>query len=338
MTRPTTGRSGGRPRCAATPPPQAAPTAKSPVVRPSGGPDPPGRPADCLARPARRCHRARLRVRIGLDRAGAGRLLSGRHVSRLPPHRPGPRRGRPDPAVAPRRPGPSARGERRPLGLRSRKPHRRPHPGMGILSRSVRPRRRGPLYLERHPGGGLRALPDDPDRRRGTTLVASGDFNGDGVPDLASPDGVKLGLGDGTFGSPSIALPWPDGVVPGSITSIAVFRPAPGGSLDLAVTLSGADVPADPGSVVVFPGAGDGTFRAPASYPAGIDPMALVAADFRPGGAVDLAVVDAAPDVLDVRGSVSPLRGLGDGTFRSRATSSAGAGPTSPSATRGTRP
>ncbi len=158
------------------------------------------------------------------------------------------------------------------------------------------------------------------------------------MPDLASPDGVKLGLGDGTFRSPSIALPWPDGVVPGSITSIAVFRPAPGGSLDLAVTLSGADVPADPGSVVVFPGAGDGTFRAPASYPAGIDPMALVAADFRPGGAVDLAVVDAGPDVLNVRGSVSLLRGLGDGTFRSRATSSAGAGPTSPSATRGTGP
>ena len=37
-----------------------------------------------------------------------------------------------------------------------------------------------------------------------------GDFNGDRIPDIATPGGVELGLGDGTFQSPSNGLPLPD--------------------------------------------------------------------------------------------------------------------------------
>ena len=33
----------------------------------------------------------------------------------------------------------------------------------------------------------------------GYAPIAVGDFNGDGIPDLVAPDGIHLGLGDGTF-------------------------------------------------------------------------------------------------------------------------------------------
>ena len=39
----------------------------------------------------------------------------------------------------------------------------------------------------------------------GTYSVATGDFNGDGIPDVATSEGVFLGLGDGTF-QPAVVI------------------------------------------------------------------------------------------------------------------------------------
>ena len=95
--------------------------------------------------------------------------------------------------------------------------------------------------------------------------LASADFNHDGVLDLVTPEGVRLGTGDGTFqaaptGTPTFAnMNTPDHIVTGDLNG--------DGIPDLVVT--------DPvtAEVTVLLGRGDGTFRR-------LDPFAV------PGGAV----------------------------------------------------
>ena len=62
--------------------------------------------------------------------------------------------------------------------------------------------------------------------------------------------------------------------------------------------------------VVVLLGKGDGTFQAPARYPTGLGPFAVIAADFNHDGKLDLAVSD------EFDNAVSILLGKGDGTFQ----------------------
>jgi hypothetical protein len=128
------------------------------------------------------------------------------------------------------------------------------------------------------------------------TALQTADFNGDGKLDLAIANGanidIRLGNGDGTFGSPQ------------PITFItAVGNPAIGdfnqdGILDLAVP--GGD------AVFVCLGNGDGTFQAPVQYTPGIGGQySATAADVNGDGKLDI-VTDA----------VSVLLGNGDGTFK----------------------
>jgi len=148
------------------------------------------------------------------------------------------------------------------------------------------------------------------------TSVTAGDFNGDGVTDLAvnnSGDNtvsVLLGKTDGTF-APQVTYatgPEPIAVVTGDFNG--------DGNLDIAVA-NGNCTPVQLGqpvctssTVSILLGNGDGTFQPHVDYAVGTLPSSLLAADFNGDGKLDLAVTNA------FGGTVSVLLGNGDGTFQ----------------------
>src|SRR5215469_7949728 len=153
--------------------------------------------------------------------------------------------------------------------------------------------------------------------------IATGDFNGDGRPDLVvtnSTDNtisVLLGKVDGTF-SPKVD--YPTGNRPVSAT-IADFNQD--GYLDLAVINENCvpgtppDFPppppsCSPGTVSVFLGNGDGTFQPRVDYSTGMQPLSVATADFNQDGKMDLSVVNCRDDTLSI------LFGNGDGTFQTQ--------------------
>ena len=159
--------------------------------------------------------------------------------------------------------------------------------------------------------------------------LATGDFNNDGARDLAVVNGcvsdtisVLLGNGDGTF---QTAVAYPSGGAFAALLAVADFDGD--GIADLAVVNTCANydnlVCASSGSVAVLLGNGDGTFRAPVSYPSGGSQADFIAAgDFNGDGRIDLAVGFQAGNGNDR--SFSLLTGNGDGTLQSPAVYSAG--------------
>ncbi|MDR3738507.1 MAG: FG-GAP-like repeat-containing protein [Terracidiphilus sp.] len=154
------------------------------------------------------------------------------------------------------------------------------------------------------------------------SAIAVGDFNGDGIPDLAglyycdpgcpgdnlSPGStvtVMLGNGDGTFKAP-INSPSPAST-PGSI-AVGDFNGDGIPDLAFANYLSG--------TVTVMLGNGDGTFAStPVSPAAGSEPYSIAVDDFNGDGIPDLAVANLGSNTVTV------LLGNGDGTFASTSVS-----------------
>lgn len=142
-------------------------------------------------------------------------------------------------------------------------------------------------------------------------LVATGDFNGDGIPDLvvtnyfefgASPT-IFLGKGDGTFTAKPTSFTldyFPTSIVVGDFNG--------DGILDLAFS--------DLNGVEIALGNGDGTFTETKASPIAVpsELYSLQAGDFNHDGTLDLAGVDSYNDRIVL------LLGAGDGTFAVKAT------------------
>jgi sugar lactone lactonase YvrE len=138
---------------------------------------------------------------------------------------------------------------------------------------------------------------------QGFNDVATGDFNGDGIPDLVAtnyfgPGGatVLLGKGDGTF---ALGVQLTVGTF---VSSIVTGDFNGDGIADLAF---GYNI----GGVGVYLGKGDGTFNQAPSIPIQGAGLSLVAGDFNHDGRLDLAGIDNYNLQIDL------FLGAGDGTF-----------------------
>ena len=148
--------------------------------------------------------------------------------------------------------------------------------------------------------------------------VSVGDFNNDGILDLAvgyeTSTGVSILLGNGTAGVGDGTFGAPQSFVAGSDTYESVVGDFDGdGNLDMAVTNFGN------GTVSVLLGNGNGTFQAAVTYPVNSGAFFIQEADLNGDGALDLVVGNYNS------GSISVLIGNGDGTFMPAVSYTAGA-------------
>jgi hypothetical protein len=161
----------------------------------------------------------------------------------------------------------------------------------------------------------------------GTKAVAVGDFNGDGILDIAAANqgadfsyagsslSVLLGNGDGSFQPP---VDYQIGAGP---TAVAVADLNGDGKADLVATNYGF-IGSDPG-VHVLLGNGDGSFAAPVTYVVPGGPESVAVGDLNGDGVCDLVVGSAQGS----NGGLSVLLGRGDGSFTAPVTYDVGSFP-----------
>jgi hypothetical protein len=135
--------------------------------------------------------------------------------------------------------------------------------------------------------------------------IASGDFNGDGIPDMALVNSnsntltILLGNGDGTFKATATSPQTGSNPV-----FVAVGDFNNDGKADLAVANANSN------TLTILLGNGEGTFTATAVNPTTVsDPQSIAAGDFNGDGILDLAVANYSSNTVTV------LLGNGDGTF-----------------------
>jgi hypothetical protein len=155
----------------------------------------------------------------------------------------------------------------------------------------------------------------------GFAPIGVGDFTNNGILDIVAPDGLHLGTGDGTFGTPA-----PDAALvdPSTLPSaVAVGSFTGSHNLDVAFALYGTD------AVSISLGNGDGTFQSATTIglPIAGTPSAIVAGDFTGNGITDLAVT--VSNTGNATDDVVILMGNGDGTFNALPPISIGQGPVS---------
>ena len=136
------------------------------------------------------------------------------------------------------------------------------------------------------------------------TTIISGDFDGDGLPDLAgyfSPNSVQPGL-EGVA-----VLLSSTGLQTAKVTNLTSQQSIPPSYAAVAADFNGdgrLDIAVGSGAVLL--GKGDGTFQPEVDYPLGV-PLAV--GDFNNDGKPDLIGINSGS------GTVSVLLGKGDGTF-----------------------
>ena len=136
----------------------------------------------------------------------------------------------------------------------------------------------------------------------GPSAVAVGDFNGDGIADLAVTNSttnnvsILLGNGDGTF-SPAVNY------LAGAASPIAIAVGDFNGDGKADLLIGGA-------AVTILPGNGDGTFGSPVSLAGLSNATSMVVADFNGDGKADLGIWVLSSSNLQI------LLGNGDGTFQ----------------------
>jgi hypothetical protein len=168
--------------------------------------------------------------------------------------------------------------------------------GTGLLSTSLLPPGvTSPMFLDA----------SNPAVSQNINAVAVGDFNGDGILDMAlanfGSNSVTILLGDwaGNFTATASSPATGDSPI-----AIAAGDFNGDGNLDLAVANYGD------GTVTILLGDGKGNFTATATSPAtGVNPASIVTADFNGDGIPDLATANYGSN------NVTVLLGKGDGTF-----------------------
>ena len=153
--------------------------------------------------------------------------------------------------------------------------------------------------------------------------VAVGDFNGDGIPDMAAAVyatesgtvSILLGKGDGTFQRPV------NYTVGYGAAAVAIGDFNHDGKLDLAVGV--ANYYYGSSNVSILLGNGDGTFQPAVTYSVQYDPVSVAVGDFNHDGKLDLVAANSGSN------TVSILLGNGDGTFQPQVAYAVGNDPVS---------